>query len=294
MQERDFDRRVMKLPRIYDHFIPGQLVVIDEMKAALEISGNSLRKRLSELSTRGYIEPVRQGLYLVCPASPSREPLPVSAAEVASKLNSQSYLGYRSALQYHLNEDVPTGRPVCVVSPTKFNPFFFRKHEFLWISSSDQMDVLTFVDPFRSPNCIRLTSIEKSFVDCLCRPHQSPSFSELLRAFAGLRHRLDYDRLLQHAQRVERAALFNRMGFLLDCVSHLVPVPMEVIDRALDLMSRKLIDWNMPVMGAEGEVKESSVLSGGLDARTFRDLGLRWRVQFTGRDVKRFEVGALP
>ena len=55
----------MKLPKIYDHFKQGQIFTIDEAREKLKTTGNTLRKRLSELSARGYIFPIRQGLYRV-------------------------------------------------------------------------------------------------------------------------------------------------------------------------------------------------------------------------------------
>ena len=53
----------MKLPRIYTHFKPGQVFTIDEVRCKLSAKGNTLRKRLSDLTMRGYISPIRQGLY---------------------------------------------------------------------------------------------------------------------------------------------------------------------------------------------------------------------------------------
>src|SRR5437870_5320873 len=136
----------MKLPQIYTHFQQGQVFTIDEARLKLGTSGNTLRKRLSDLSGRGYISPIRQGLYRLCKIGESRfERHSNSPYEIASKLTSAGHLGYKTALQFHAQLQVPKNDTVCVVSTTKFNSFEFDKREYIWCQSAESYGIETHV-----------------------------------------------------------------------------------------------------------------------------------------------------
>lgn len=207
----------MKLPKIYTYFHPGQLFTIDEARQKLGTSGNTLRKRLSELSLRGYLFPVRQGLYCLLPRDQiSHNSSPYA---IASKITPECHIGFKTALQFHANIIPPEKDTLFVLSQRKFNSFSFENRHFSWRQSSCQSGVEKHT--VHHEGCefqIQVTSFEKSLVDCLKRPANCPSFSELVYLCEKIDRIPDVEKILKYVSDSQFKVLFNRMGVLLEKV----------------------------------------------------------------------------
>ncbi len=254
----------MRLPRIYDHFTKGQIFTVDEARNTLNITGNTLRKRLCELSMRGYIRPVRQGLYRLSHPEENAYPTNTSPYVLASKVTPWSYVGFKSALQFHAHETPAEGETIFVVSQRKFNSFEFESREYFWCQSPDTWGLETHAATEGQWTVnIMVTDFEKSLLDCLKRPMHSPSLEEIKRLCLLSRKRPNLEKLFRYTCDSQVAAVFNRIGYFLQIMQHHWDISNEALTPFQQNMSRRQTEWNLPdTVVSQGAAEE------------------RWRIQF--------------
>ncbi len=234
----------MKVPKIYDHFTPGQLFTMDEAREKLGTSGNTLRKRLSELAARNYILPIRQGLYRMNILGDLAQLRPLSPFAIAAKLAPYCYLGFKSALEFHAKETPAENQTIYVVSPTKFNQFKFEKRLFYWCQSSEKNGVEDYtLEVADVPYQLQATNFEKSIIDCLKRPGHCPSFLELLRLCEKIAFLPDIDKMMFYMDGYNIQSLFNRIGFLFEKNRERWNIPPSIFTAIENKMSSKPIEW---------------------------------------------------
>lgn len=238
----------MKLPKIYEHFSYGQVFTIDEAREKLATTGNTLRKRLSELSGRNYIHPIRQGLYRVARPGERPDARASDPFHVASKITPAGYVAFGSALELHAGGRPAPGSSVYVVSATKFNSFEFEDRLFFWCQNPDAEGVerITRSDAGVEYE-VRVTTFEKSVVDCLKRTAHSPSLERLEALCLEAKRRPDLARLVKLASECRVAALFNRLGFFLERMAEAWEVPASMLEECERRMSRKVTEWPLVV-----------------------------------------------
>lgn len=267
----------MKLPKIYEHFTYGQIFTIDEAREKLETTGNTLRKRLSELSSRHYIHPIRQGLYRVARPGEMPEDRSSHPFHVASKVTANGYVAFQTALELHAGVVPSEGSHVYVVSGTKFNSFQFEGRLFFWCQNPDAEGVER--REIVSGNIVlpvRVTTFEKSIVDCLKRTAHSPSFERLVELCVAAGRTPEAARLLKLASECHVAALFNRLGYFMERMAPHWTMPDGFFADVERRMSRKVTDWPLVCEGSTGEDAQTDLSPQEERARQ------RWKVNFPG------------
>ncbi len=272
--------RCMKLPKIYEHFRQGQIFTIEEARIKLKTTGNTLRKRLSELAARGYIFSIRQGLYRVSKIGERPGVEKSSPFAVAGKITPYSYVGFHSALQLHAKEIPKENDTIYVVSPTKFNSFRFEGVHYFWCQTPEPHGLETFLLRENEVEyAVLTTNFEKSLVDCLKRPTHCPPFYELVRLCRKIDHSPDLEKILKYATDCNVQALFNRLGFLFDNNFTHWSIQDTFFKYIEERMSRKQTEW--PIIYEKQ--KETSVLKGKTippsDMSAYEPKN-RWKVQF--------------
>ena len=276
----------MKLPKIYQHFKEGQVFTIEEAREKLGTTGNTLRKRLSELAAGQYIRPIRQGLYRLekIEISPHKTPSAhISPYAIAAKLSHYCYIGYKTALCLHAQEMPLEQDSIYVVSPTKFNHFKFENRLYFWCQTPEAHGLETYLlkeNNFEFP--VLATNFEKSIVDCLKRPAHCPSFFDLVRLCEKNTAIPDMDKILKYASDCQIQSVFNRIGFLLEKNQERWKVDSGVFKFVEERMMRKLTDW--PILACSPQVLQSlqtpkiennlSFLTSILQGKS------RWKIQF--------------
>ena len=234
----------MKLPRIFEHFKQGQIFTIDEAREKLGTTGNTLRKRLSELSARNYIFPIRQGLYRVSRIGERPDRHQSSPFAIASKLTPYCYVGFKSALQLHAGEIPFENDTVFVVSPTKFNSFKFESRSYFWCQSPESHGLETHVlYDYDIEFSILVTTFEKSIVDCLKRPAHCPTLSELIGLCDRVPRKPDLEKLLKYVFDCNIQSLFNRIGYLFEKKQNAWDIDDCILRELENKMSKKQTDW---------------------------------------------------
>lgn len=273
----------MKLPKIYTHFKQGQLFTIDEARERLGTSGNTLRKRLSELTAKGYLFPIRQGLYCLTQQGERLEKTDRSPYAIAAKLTPECYIGFKTALQLHANEIPPEQDTVYVVSQTKFNSFQFEQRLFFWCQSSLRNGVEEYTLSHRGVEfTICATNFEKSLVDCLKRPAHCPSFLELIHYCERINKVPDMEKILRYATECNVQILFNRIGALLEKIGNKWNVDEYLFKHIEEKITQKQTQW--PILLKPYHAQE---MCGNLNAGNATEnflLGAikrRWKIYFS-------------
>ncbi|WP_186646638.1 type IV toxin-antitoxin system AbiEi family antitoxin domain-containing protein [Fluviispira vulneris] len=280
----------MKLPRIYEHFKQGQIFTIEEAREKLKTTGNTLRKRLSELATRGYIFPIRQGLYRVSKIGERPEREKSSPFAIASKLTPYCYVGFHSALQLHAKETPKENDTIFVVSPTKFNSFKFEGVYYFWCQSPEPHGLETYLlhnGELEFP--LLASNFEKSLVDCLKRPAHCPPFHELVRLCKKITISPDFEKILRYASDCNVQALFNRLGFLFEKSLAYWKIQEEYFKQIEGKMSRKQTEWPILYEAQTKATLETPFSYAGkpvqhpADSQNMQafELRNRWKVQFS-------------
>ena len=271
----------MKLPRIYEYFKQGQIFTIDEAREKLGTTGNTLRKRLSELAARQYIFQIRQGLYRLSKIGEIPQKTISSPFAVGAKLSPYCYIGYKSALELHANEIPKENENVYVVSPTKFNHFKFENRCYFWCQTPEAHGLDTYwIQDNGLEIPILATNLEKSIIDCLKRPAHCPSFFDLVRLCEKIETKPDIQKILTYVSDCQIQSLFNRIGFLFEKNVERWRVSQTVFSFIESKMSRKLTDWPIEVSSLLSGTKEEM---SQFTSESVTDGKNKWKIQFQDR-----------
>ena len=185
---------------------------IEDVMDALSISKSSAVKLLQRLRVKGIVQHIRKNLYTTVDLS-SGQPT-VNRFEVASSVTPSSYVGWHTALEFHgLAHQVYY--KAYVGSESRFNRFTFGGTEFEHciapITTNFQAGVVT---PAHSPN-VRVTDLERTFVDCCDRIDRSGGAGELIHCLEGI-VMLDEGKLRHYLELYGKAFLYQKTGFMLE------------------------------------------------------------------------------
>ncbi|MES2614181.1 MAG: hypothetical protein V4591_02070 [Bdellovibrionota bacterium] len=268
----------MKLPRIFEHFKQGQVFTIEEAREKLGTTGNTLRKRLSELAARQYIFQIRQGLYRIAKTGENSQKIITSPFAIATKLAPYCYIGFKSALALHAKETPAESEYVYEVSPTKFNHFKFENRTYFWCQTPESHGLETYtLNEYGVEFPVLATNFEKSIVDCLKRPAHCPSFAELVRLCEKSDQSPDVQKILKYASNCQVQSLFNRIGFLFEKNKTRWSVSDTVFTFIENKMSRKLTDWPIHTgsnLRTKIETENISIIDYIIEGKS------RWKIQF--------------
>ena len=177
---------------------------LEDVMDALSVTKPSATKLLQRLRDKGIVQHIRKNLYTAIDLA-SEQPL-VDKYEVGSSVSPTSYIGWHTALEFHgLAHQVFYN--AYVGSESRFNRFTFGGTEFEHcvapISADAQSGVIT---PTHSPH-VRVTDLERTFVDCCDRLDRSGGASELVHCLEGI-VMLNEDKLRRYLQLYDKAFLY--------------------------------------------------------------------------------------
>ena len=215
-----------------------------------------LSEALHHLRRSGWIVPLRRGLHALSSAVPGVAP--VHEFEIADALVSPAAISHWSALHHHgLTNQVP--RDVYVLTTTEASIPRTRTAEAKPPRAGYVIGDTTYrfvqVQPSRffgteqtwvGDARVALTTVERSLLDGLARPHYCGDIFEVIDAFRASLDRLDIDRVVRYALRLDDA-IAKRLGWVLE--HHGVRTP--AIDRlaARSIRGYRLLDPTGPRRG---------------------------------------------
>ena len=219
-------------------------------KALPDSKASAVRELLSDMTKRGLLMGLKEGVYYIIPYEQNAETFMPDWHLIAEHLvnNAKNYIGYYSALQIHNLITQPSLKEQIVVSkqirPAEIKikdvPFQFiyhnEKHFFgekkIWIDSY---------------NKVLCSDLEKTIIDCLFKPDYAGGIVEVAKAIYTSKDKIKYDILLEYANKFDSQAVIKRLGFLLEMLN----INTKIIDDLLNLKTASyiLLDTDLPKTG---------------------------------------------
>ncbi len=208
-----------KLDMVYTELLPFKVVTFDEIVAKVrEITESKksqyiYKKYVKKLLEEGKLERVRKGLYAVLSPLETPEEYTPDRFLIASKIRDDYYLGYHTALEFygcaysHFNEVY-----LAIKEKDRFNPFQYKNLKFIpvFVKNTD----FNVKKKEYLGQSIRISSKERTFIDCLDRVEYAGGWEESLKSLQGLGG-LNFDNLNKTLQKYNNELLFRKSGFVL-------------------------------------------------------------------------------
>lgn len=219
-------------------------------KALPNSKAGAIRELLSDMTKRGLLMRLKEGIYHVIPYEANAETFMPDWHLIAKYIvkDAKHYIGYYSALQIHNLITQPSLKEQIVVSkqlrPSEIKikaiPFQFIYHNEKHFFGVKKM----WIDSFNKVLC---SDLEKTFIDCLFKPDYAGGIVEIARAIYVSKDKINYDTLLEYAKRFDSQAVMKRLGFLLE----LLEIKTGIIDelQKLKTVSYITLDTELPKKG---------------------------------------------
>lgn len=203
-------------------------------------STDAVKRLLSDMTKRGLLMRVKEGLYYVIPFEQDPETFMPDWHSLSQYLvgDADYYIGYFSALQIHNLTTQPNLKEQVVVSKqmkpsilmVKGIPFQFIYHNEEHFFGGKK----TWIDSFQTVQC---SDLEKTFIDCFFKPQYAGGITEIAKAIHKSKDKVDYPKLLDYADRFNSQAVIKRLGFLLE----LLEIKNPVIDKLQKLRTNSFV-----------------------------------------------------
>lgn len=222
----------------------------DAQKVLPESKEGTVRELLSDMTRRGLLMRLKDGVYYVIPYEADAESFMPDWHLIAQYLvgEAKHYIGYYSALEIHDLITQPSLREQIVVSKQlhpsetliKGVPFQFIYHNDKHFFGQKKI----WIDQFHKVQC---SDLEKTFIDCLFKPHYAGGIVEIGKAIAASKEKINYQTLLKYAQQFNSQAVIKRLGFLLELLEVNTPIINEL--HQLRTESYTVLDTELPKEG---------------------------------------------
>lgn len=201
---------------------------IDRAKKLLPQSNpDAVRRLLSDMTKRGLLMRVKEGLYYIIPFEQDAKTFMPDWHLLSQYLvgDVPYYIGYFSALQIHSLTTQTNLKQQIVVSKqikpsilkVKGIPFQFIYHNEAHFFGSKK----TWIDSFNKVQC---SDLEKTIIDCLFKPQYAGGITEIAKALHKSKDTLDFERLFEYTRKFDSQAVIKRLGFLLELLEIQNPV----------------------------------------------------------------------
>ena len=210
----------------------------------------AVRELLSDMTKRGLLMRLKEGVYYIIPYEQNAETFMPDWHLIAEHLVNEAkhYIGYYSALQIHNLITQPSLKEQIVVSkqirPAEIKikevAFQFIYHNEKHFFGAKKI----WIDSFNKVLC---SDLEKTFIDCLFKPDYAGGMVEVARALFTSKDKIKYDTLLAYAKIFDSQAVIKRLGFLLE----MLDINSKIIDdlQQLKTASYVLLDTELPKTG---------------------------------------------
>jgi len=224
--------------------------LIEEKKVCFDIntaynilsnsSQDSVKRLLCDMTKRGLLMRVKDGLYYVIPFEQDAKTFMPDWHLLAQYLvrEAEYYIGYFSALQIHSLTTQPNLREQIVVNKqikpsallVKEIPFQFIYHNEKHFFGNKKM----WIDSFNRVQC---SDLEKTIIDCLFKPEYAGGITEITKAIYKIKDKIDYSKILQYAKHFDSQSVIKRLGFLLE----LLEIKHSAIDELQKLRTNSIV-----------------------------------------------------
>ena len=201
---------------------------IDKAYKLLSASNNNAIKRLlSDMTKRGLLMRVKEGLYYVIPYEQDAKTFMPDWHLLAQYLvdGAKYYIGYFSAMQIQSLTTQPALKEQIVVNK-QIKPSILKIKDipFQFIYHNEEHffgEKKTWIDSFNKVIC---SDLEKTIIDALFKPGYAGGITEITKSIYKGKDKIDYLKLYEYAKKFNSQAVIKRLGFLLDLLEIKDPV----------------------------------------------------------------------
>ncbi|MDR3183962.1 MAG: hypothetical protein LBT49_00950 [Prevotellaceae bacterium] len=182
-------------------------------------SQDAVKQLLSNMTKRGLLMRVKEGLYYVIPFEQDATTFMPDWHLLAQYLvgDAEYYIGYFSALQIHSLTTQPNLKEQIVVNKQiKPSTLLIKNIPFQFVYHNEKHffgNKKTWIDGFNRVQC---SDLVKTIVDCLFKPGYAGGITEIAKAIYKIKDKIDYSKLLEYTKRFDSQAVIKRLGFLLE------------------------------------------------------------------------------
>lgn len=191
--------------------------LVDYLNGIKTYNPNSLKALLQYHLSKKHIARIRGGYYLVL-ESKAQLSIGNNSILIAGRVKKDAVVAYHTALEFH------------ALSYTIFHVAYFCAFRPMGIINSNYGSYQRVAHPKAlQPNDIfvetkiydrqgldiRVTTIERTLVDCLNKPHLGGGWEEIWQSFSTLNF-LDLEHVIEYALRLGNATTISKLGFFLE------------------------------------------------------------------------------
>ncbi|MDR1993656.1 MAG: transcriptional regulator [Nitrososphaerota archaeon] len=184
---------------------------------------------LDWLVRKKWLLKIKNGTYLITPLDAGEKGAAnytLHSFVIASVLVEPYYIAYGSALNYHGLTDQPP--PTVYVATTKHRnskTILNTKFRFVTISPNKMFGTEETTVENRK---IKISSIEKTLIDCLDHPEHCGGIEEIAKALFFTKNEIDQTKLVDFAQKLGNKTVIKRLGYLSEIME---------LEKTFDLLS---------------------------------------------------------
>lgn len=196
---------------------------VKELDSFLSLQGsgkvNTRKSLLTYYHNQGRIMPIRRGLYATVPLGGNRSASPVNPYLIAAKMSDDAVLAYHTALEFY-GKAYSVTMKLHYMSARRSLPLRFQSHDFIRVpvphfllNKGKQMFGVT--EHTISGVKVRVTNLERTFVDVMDRPELTGSWEEIWRSLESIEF-FDLDQVVEYVLLLENSTTAAKVGFFLE------------------------------------------------------------------------------
>ncbi len=209
--------------KLNEFFMKHAVFTVEELDLLLSKRGsgnpNTRKSLLTYYKNQGRIVSVRRGVYAVVPYG--NEPASNFADPylIAAKLTADAVLAYHTALEFYGKAHSVYSRRY-YLSGNKSQPLMFQSNEFIRAAvpfplKKKRMEMVGVETNSRSGVKVRVTNLERTFVDIMDKPDLTGSWEEIWRSLESIEF-FDLDQVVEYVLLLNNATTAAKVGFYLE------------------------------------------------------------------------------
>jgi predicted transcriptional regulator of viral defense system len=205
--------------KLHEFLSRHAVFTVDELDRFLSVRGsanaNTRKSLLTYHRNQGRILPVRRGLYATVSSGGAPASSPVDPYLIAAKMSPDAVLAYHTALEFYGKAYSVYTRLQYLSARTSL-PLKFQSHEFTRVPVPHLLrekgkEMFGVVSRKRSGVELRVTNLERTFVDVLDRPDLAGSWEEIWRSLESVEF-FDLDQVVEYVHLLENATTAAKVG----------------------------------------------------------------------------------
>jgi predicted transcriptional regulator of viral defense system len=197
----------------------NQVFTIEDIRSALAMGENStLNNLLAYHIRRGHLIRIRKGLYYTIPRGADANTFPADPYLIAGKMAPDSILAYYTSLGFHGKLHSVRNNFIYITQRKVKPPFIFNDMTFkgVTVPIKTLADSDFGVESINYQGCkIRVTTLERTFVDVLDRPALINNWEEIWLSLEAIEY-FNLQQVLAYAKILNNVTTYARVAFFLD------------------------------------------------------------------------------